>query len=76
MSFPGASFTLYFMAYDSPEADSHGRAWTDREGLLELTHNHGVEDDANFKVNNGNDDEAHKDKFYESHFSMHSLLCD
>jgi len=60
MAFPEARFTVYFMAYDSPEADSYGRAWTDREGLLELTHNHGVEDDANFKVNNGNDDEAHQ----------------
>jgi len=60
MDFPDAKFTLYFLAYDSPEAESHGIGWTAREGVLELTHNYGTEDDANYKVNNGNDDEAHR----------------
>jgi lactoylglutathione lyase len=35
---------------------SHGNHWTDREGIVELTHNYGTEDDANFKVANGNSD--------------------
>ena len=67
MDYPDARFSLYFLAYDSPEADSHGRVWTNREGVLELTHNYGTEDDANYKVNNGNDDEAHRDKFNDSY---------
>lgn len=53
---PDAKFCLYFLAFDSPEAGSHGKVWTNREGLLELTHNYGTEDDPNYKVNNGNDD--------------------
>ncbi|TBU24383.1 Glyoxalase/Bleomycin resistance protein/Dihydroxybiphenyl dioxygenase [Dichomitus squalens] len=41
------SFTLYFLAYD------HGQGTTpenrfNREGILELTHNHGTESDPNF----------------------------
>jgi len=60
LDWPDAKFCLYFLAFDSPEADSHGKVWTDREGLLELTHNYGTEDDANYKVNNGNDDKEHQ----------------
>lgn len=63
---PDAKFCLYFLAFDSPEADSHGKLWTDREGLLELTHNYGTEDDINYKINNGNDDEEHKDKYTDA----------
>ncbi|KAI9776176.1 MAG: Lactoylglutathione lyase [Candelina submexicana] len=48
------NFTLYFLAYDSAKAISHSKHWTDREGILELTHNYGSENDPNFKVANGN----------------------
>ncbi|KAI5244056.1 lactoylglutathione lyase-like protein [Aureobasidium subglaciale] len=51
---PDASFDLYFMAYDDPKAANHGKHWTDREGLIELTHNYGTEKDDNYTVNNGN----------------------
>lgn len=47
---PDAGFDLYFLAYDSPD----GAHWTDRQGILELTHNHGSENDESFKVANGN----------------------
>ncbi|EME50412.1 hypothetical protein DOTSEDRAFT_69066 [Dothistroma septosporum NZE10] len=53
-SFPDNKFDLYFLAYDSPGAASHGNHWTDREGIIELTHNYGTENDSNFKVANGN----------------------
>ncbi|CZT17213.1 related to GLO1-glyoxalase I [Ramularia collo-cygni] len=52
--FPDNKFDLYFMAYDSPKSASHGSHWTDREGIVELTHNYGTESDPNFKVANGN----------------------
>ena len=35
---PDSQFDLYFMAYDSPKSLSHGKHWSDRQGLLELTH--------------------------------------
>ncbi|CCK69697.1 lactoylglutathione lyase GLO1 KNAG_0C06000 [Huiozyma naganishii CBS 8797] len=51
-----AKFTLYFLGYpadsESREATGDRRA---REGLLELTHNWGTEDDAEFRYHNGND---------------------
>merc|ERR1712072_284390 len=53
---PDAKFDLYFLAYDGPKAVSSGNHWTDREGIVELTHNYGTEDDANYQVNNGNAD--------------------
>lgn len=56
---PDAKFDLYFLAYDSPKAASYGSHWTDREGIVELTHNYSTEDDPNFKINNGNT-EPHK----------------
>jgi len=56
LSFPDNKFDLYFLAYDSPQAVSSGHHWTDREGILELTHNYGTESDSNFKVANGNND--------------------
>jgi hypothetical protein len=40
---PEAKFDLYFMGYDSPKAVSHGNHFSDREGLIELTHNYGTE---------------------------------
>lgn len=54
--FPDNKFDLYFLAYDSPKAASHGNHWSDREGIIELTHNYGTEDDPNYKVANGNKD--------------------
>lgn len=52
--FPEAKFDLYFLGYDGPGAVSHGKHVTDREGLIELTHNYGTENDPEYKVNNGN----------------------
>lgn len=49
-----AKFDLYFLAYDSPKALSHGKHWTDREGIIELTHNYGTESDDSYEINNGN----------------------
>jgi catechol 2,3-dioxygenase-like lactoylglutathione lyase family enzyme len=54
LEFPEAKFDLYFLGYDSPQALSHGNNLWDREGLIELTHNYGTQNDANYKVNNGN----------------------
>jgi len=51
---PEAKFDLYFLAFDSPQAVSAGNHWTDREGIIELTHNYGTESDSNFKITNGN----------------------
>lgn len=51
---PEAKFDLYFMGYDSPKAVSAGSNFTDREGLIEMTHNYGTENDDNYKVMNGN----------------------
>jgi lactoylglutathione lyase len=50
---PEAKFDLYFLGYDSPKSPSHGNIFFDREGLIELTHNYGTENDPNYKVNNG-----------------------
>ncbi|KAK9367273.1 Glyoxalase/Bleomycin resistance protein/Dihydroxybiphenyl dioxygenase [Lipomyces kononenkoae] len=54
--FPEAKFCLYFLAYDGPKALNAGKDWSDREGILELTHNYGTEDDAEYKVSTGNAD--------------------
>ncbi|OJD36599.1 lactoylglutathione lyase [Diplodia corticola] len=56
---PDAKFDLYFLAYDSPKAASHGNHWTDREGIVELTHNYGTENDPDYNITNGNT-EPHK----------------
>lgn len=53
---PNSKFDLYFLAFDSPKALDHGQHRTDREGMLELTHNYGTETDPNFHVANGNSD--------------------
>ncbi|KAG0127102.1 Glyoxalase/Bleomycin resistance protein/Dihydroxybiphenyl dioxygenase [Tuber indicum] len=60
LDFEEAKFSLYFLAFDNLGAESAGRQWTDREGVLELTHNYGTEDDDNYRVNNGNV-EPHRD---------------
>ncbi|KAK4665810.1 Lactoylglutathione lyase [Podospora pseudopauciseta] len=54
LSFPDAKFDLYFLGYDAPGAVSHGKNLWDREGLIELTHNYGTENDPEYKINNGN----------------------
>jgi lactoylglutathione lyase len=54
LQFPEAKFDLYFLAYDSPSALSAGNSTFDREGVIELTHNYGTEDDENYTVNSGN----------------------
>ncbi|KAJ7501079.1 lactoylglutathione lyase-like protein [Mycena galericulata] len=46
-----STFTLYFLA---SSASPPGTKWTDREGVIELTHNHGTENETDFKVLNGN----------------------
>lgn len=56
LDFPENKFSLYFLAYDAPESASTNAHWTDRQGVLELTHNHGSENDPNFKIANGNSD--------------------
>ncbi|KAI4248693.1 MAG: hypothetical protein L6R42_009183, partial [Xanthoria sp. 1 TBL-2021] len=53
---PDAKFDLYFLAYDSPTAMSPKAPWYDRQGILELTHNYGTENDPNYKPANGNSD--------------------
>jgi lactoylglutathione lyase len=53
---PDAKYDLYFLAYDSPSALSPGKHWTDREGIIELTHNYGTESDPEYKIVNGNSD--------------------
>src|SRR5436190_6443769 len=53
-----ASFNLYFLGYSGkehvPSQSTEGNFETDREGLLELTWNHGTEKDANFRYHDGN----------------------
>ena len=44
------------IAYDGPESAQTGQHFSDREGVLELTHNYGTENDPNFSVHNGNKD--------------------
>ncbi|KAI4273448.1 MAG: hypothetical protein L6R38_006340 [Xanthoria sp. 2 TBL-2021] len=53
---PDAKFDLYFLAYDSPTAISPKAPWYDRQGILELTHNYGTENDPNYKPASGNSD--------------------
>lgn len=47
-------FTNYFLAFDSPKANYPGKPWYQRQGVLELCHNWGVENDPEYKLNNGN----------------------
>ncbi|KAF2398892.1 glyoxalase I [Trichodelitschia bisporula] len=53
----GSDFTLYFLGYGPPTPDKSPNGvnpLADREGLLELTWNHGTEKDADFKYHDGN----------------------
>ena len=56
--FPEMEFTLYFLGYPSkqiPEDRSERVKWIfDQPALLELTHNHGTEHDADFRHHDGN----------------------
>jgi lactoylglutathione lyase len=62
--FPQWKFSLYFLAIlpegeTCPEAgteDAEKFLWSFKGVTLELTHNHGSEDDEDFKVNNGNEE--------------------
>ncbi|KAK9893762.1 glyoxalase I [Cystobasidium minutum MCA 4210] len=56
-----SDFTLYFLAFPLPEYEhlsknDKAKARFAREGILELTHNHGTENDPNFSYVNGNQD--------------------
>ena len=58
-----AKFSLYFLILDPEEAaqaptdTAERRAWQARlKGVLELTHNHGTEDDPDFSYHSGNSD--------------------
>lgn len=54
--FDDAKFTLYFLGYD--HSDQEITDISDREGIIELTHNWGTESDPNFKgYHNGNSTE-------------------
>lgn len=49
-----SDFTLYFLGYDqsidaSAPIEAKRKARLNREGILELTHNHGTESDPNFQ---------------------------
>lgn len=54
MEIKEAGLTLHYLAYNGPSAPSAGRHWTDRSGVIELTHAHGSENDPNFSLANGN----------------------
>ncbi|KAF4338977.1 Lactoylglutathione lyase [Fusarium beomiforme] len=55
LSFPENKFDLYFLGVNSPGSPSYGKFTFDRQGLIELTHNYGTEDDKDYRVNNGNE---------------------
>lgn len=54
--FPEKNFSSYLMAYNSPQSISQNAAITDRQGVVELMHNHGSENNPDFKIANGNSD--------------------
>lgn len=59
--FPEAEFSLYFLALvdkaQIPTDDAQRHTWMkSMPGILELTHNHGTENDADFAYHNGNTD--------------------
>lgn len=60
LNFPEMKFSLYFLhvgmpGENVPEAAGDRTAWTfSQRGILELTHNWGSEDDADFKYHDGN----------------------
>jgi len=52
--FNESKFTLYFLGYDQSGAANYGNSLWNREGVLELTHNHGSENDDEFQAHSGN----------------------
>lgn len=55
LSQPDAKFDLYFLAFNGKDMSSPGSIMrSDRQGLLELTHNYGTENDDAYVVSNGN----------------------
>ena len=60
LDFPAMEFSLYFLhrpaeGVSTPEEVGERTAWTfSQRGILELTHNWGTENDANFKYHDGN----------------------
>lgn len=58
--FPDMDFSLYFLGYpgsDIPEDRGERTKWIfEQPALLELTHNHGTENQDNFAYHNGNDE--------------------
>lgn len=52
--FADAKFSLYFLAYTGADSLSGQNHFTDRNAVLELTHNWGTENDPNYSVVNGN----------------------
>ena len=60
LDFPEMSFSLYFLAVaeaaqHAPESTGERTAWTfSQAGVLELTHNWGTENQAEFKYHDGN----------------------
>ncbi|XP_060518400.1 lactoylglutathione lyase [Cylas formicarius] len=62
LDFPTMEFSLYFMGYESgtpesPVSSTERIEWAlSRKATIELTHNWGTENDANFNYHNGNQD--------------------
>ncbi|CAN6623373.1 glyoxalase I [Trichomonascus vanleenenianus] len=56
LAIPQLGFDNYFLAFTGDQTVHKSLPWYEREGLLELCHNHGSEKDPNFKVNNGNEE--------------------
>lgn len=70
---PENKFCLYFLAFDGPNSVSSDKHWTNREGIIELTHNYGTEDDPNYKITNGNTDPHKGLKITRSRSSKNDL---
>ncbi|KAM0496020.1 Lactoylglutathione lyase [Verticillium nonalfalfae] len=52
---PENHFDLYFLGFDvKGQSSSAGKIRSDRQGLLELTHNYGTELDEGYTISNGN----------------------
>ena len=51
---PAGGFTLYFLGYPGKQGFKEGDGTANREGLLELTWNHGTEKDEAFSYHDGN----------------------
>ncbi|KAM0283120.1 hypothetical protein ACHAQH_002600 [Verticillium albo-atrum] len=55
LAMPENQFDLYFLGFDiQGQSSSAGKLRSDRQGLLELTHNYGTELDEGYTISNGN----------------------